>query len=73
MEALLESTIATREAAAAAGGTTAGPEKPESLPEPAPTPVEKELGNLVINESGEQKYIGEYFHVLHCVLALGSY
>jgi hypothetical protein len=57
MEALLEPSIATREPVT---GDTTNLEGRNSLPKPAPAPIEKELGNLVISDSGEQKYIGEY-------------
>lgn len=56
MEALLESSKLVPPQSAA---------EPEPEPEPEPSPkastdgLEKELANLVINKSGEQKYIGE--------------
>ncbi|EXJ85192.1 hypothetical protein A1O3_05867 [Capronia epimyces CBS 606.96] len=53
MESLLQSAIPDRGAAAAAQGR-----KPQSVRPPEPVPIEGQLANLVINETGSEKYIG---------------
>lgn len=58
MESLLHSTIPAHQET-----LQAQDRKPQPAKSPEPLPIEKELDNLVINETGAQKYIG-----MHCAM-----
>lgn len=53
MEALLQSSVV------AAPPTVEELQKPEPMQSSSPVLVERGLANLIISDSGEQKYIGE--------------